>query len=74
MLPACLVIATVAMFSGISGAALLTPVFLIAFPLIGVPRLGTVAAIGTSPLLEISAPASIATSKCGWSTFGPQEG
>lgn len=54
MLPVCLVVATVAMFSGISGAALLTPVFLIAFPLIGVPRLGTVAAIGTSLLLETS--------------------
>ena len=54
MLPVCLVIATVAMFSGISGAALLTPVFLIVFPLIGVPRLGTVAAIGTSLLLETS--------------------
>lgn len=54
MLPVCVVVAGVAMFSGISGAALLTPVFLIGFPLMGVPRLTTVAAIGTSLLLETS--------------------
>jgi hypothetical protein len=49
MLPVCVVVASVAMFSGISGAAMLTPVFLIGFPLLGVPRLTTVEAIGTSP-------------------------
>lgn len=54
MLPVCVVIASVAMFSGISGAALLTPVFLIGFPLLGVPQLSTVAAIGTALLLETS--------------------
>jgi uncharacterized protein len=54
MLPVCVAVATVAMFSGISGAALLTPVFLIGFPLIGVPRLTTVEAVGTSLLLESS--------------------
>ncbi|MBW3591718.1 MAG: hypothetical protein KY393_07720 [Actinobacteria bacterium] len=54
MLRVCLVVAGVAMFSGISGAALLTPVFLIGFPSMGVPRLTTVAAIGTSLLLETS--------------------
>jgi uncharacterized membrane protein YfcA len=54
MLPVCVLIATVAMFSGISGAALLTPTFLIGFPLLGVPRLTTLAAIGTSLLLETS--------------------
>lgn len=54
MFPACVGIAAVAMFSGISGAALLTPVFLIGFPLLGVPRLSTVEAIGTSLLLETS--------------------
>jgi uncharacterized protein len=54
MLPVCIVIATAAMFSGISGAALLTPTFLIGFPLFSVPRLGTVAAIGTSLFLETS--------------------
>jgi uncharacterized membrane protein YfcA len=54
MLPVCIVIASVAMFSGISGAALLTPTFLIGFPLLGVPRLTTLAAIGTSLFLESS--------------------
>ncbi len=54
MLPVCIVIASVAMFSGISGAALLTPTFLIGFPLFGVARLSTVAAIGTALFLEAS--------------------
>lgn len=54
MLPVCIVIASVAMFSGISGAAMLIPVFLIGFPLIDVPRLTTVEAVGTSLLLETS--------------------
>ena len=54
MLPVCIAIAGVAMFSGISGAAMLIPVFLIAFPLLGVPALTTVEAIGTSLLLETS--------------------
>jgi uncharacterized membrane protein YfcA len=54
MLPVCIVIASVAMFSGISGAAMLIPVFLIGFPLFDVPRLSTVEAIGTSLLLETS--------------------
>jgi uncharacterized membrane protein YfcA len=54
MLPVCIVVAAVAMFSGISGAALLTPTFLIGFPLLGVPRLTTLAAIGTSLILETS--------------------
>ncbi len=52
MLPVCVAVASVAMFSGISGAAMLTPVFLIGFPLLHVPRLTTVEAIGTSLLLE----------------------
>jgi uncharacterized membrane protein YfcA len=54
MFPACIMIAAAATFSGISGAALLTPTFLIGFPLFTVPRLGTVAAIGTSLFLETS--------------------
>lgn len=54
MLPACIIIASVAMFSGISGAAMLIPVFLIGFPLFDVPRLTTVEAIGTSLFLETS--------------------
>jgi hypothetical protein len=54
MFPVCVGVASVAMFSGISGAALLTPVFLIGFPLLGVPELTIVAAIGTSLFLETS--------------------
>ncbi len=54
MLPACVVIASVAMFSGISGAAMLIPVFLIGFPLLGVPRLTTVEPVATSLFLETS--------------------
>jgi len=54
MFPVCIAVASIAMFSGISGAAMLVPVFLIGFPLLGVPRLTTVAAIGTSLLLETS--------------------
>src|SRR5918994_5546909 len=54
MLPVCIAVASIAMFSGISGAAMLIPVFLIGFPLLGVPELTTVAAIGTSLLLETS--------------------
>lgn len=54
MFPVCIVVASVAMFSGISGAAMLVPVFLIGFPLFDVPRLTTVEAIGTSLFLETS--------------------
>lgn len=54
MLPVCTVIASVAMFSGISGAAMLMPTFLIGFPLIGAPPLSTVEAIGMSLFLETS--------------------
>lgn len=54
MLPVCIGIASAAMFSGISGAAMLMPVFLIAFPLLGVPTLTTVAAVGMSLFLETS--------------------
>lgn len=54
MLPVCVAVAGVAMFSGISGAAMLIPVFLIGFPLLSVPALTTVEAIGTSLLLETS--------------------
>lgn len=54
MLPVCVVVATTAMFSGISGAALLTPFFVLGFPLMGVPTLSFVQAIGTSLFLETS--------------------
>lgn len=52
MFPVCIAVASVAMFSGISGAALLTPIFLIGFPLFDIPPLGVVAAIGSSLFLE----------------------
>lgn len=52
MLPACVLIASVAMFSGISGAALLTPLFLIGFPLFEVPTLTAVQAIALALFLE----------------------
>jgi uncharacterized membrane protein YfcA len=54
MFPACIVIAATATFSGISGAALMTPFFLIGFPLMGVPGLSTVTAIGAALFLETS--------------------
>ncbi len=52
MFPACIAIAGTATFSGISGAALMTPLFLLVFPLFGIPPLGTVAAIGAALFLE----------------------
>lgn len=54
MFPVCVAVAGVAMFSGISGAALLLPVFLIGFPVFDVPLLGTVEAIAVSLFLETS--------------------
>jgi uncharacterized membrane protein YfcA len=54
MFPVCIVIAATATFSGISGAALMMPFFLIGFPLIGAPRLSTVAAIGAALFVETS--------------------
>ena len=54
MLPVCVGVAGVAMFSGISGAALLTPIFLIGFPFFGIPQLSTAGAIGTALFLETS--------------------
>ena len=52
MLPACVIIASIAMFSGISGAAMLTPLFLIGFPLFGVPTLTAIQAIALALFLE----------------------
>lgn len=54
LLPTCGVIASVAMFIGISGAAMLFPIFLIGFPLIGAPPLTTVEAVGLALFLETS--------------------
>ncbi len=54
MFPVCILVAGMAMFSGISGAALLTPLFFVGFPLMGVPTLTTIEAIGTALFLETS--------------------
>ncbi len=48
MFPACIVISSIAMLSGISGAAMLSPTIILLFPLIGVPSLAPAAAIGMS--------------------------
>jgi len=52
MFPACIVIASIAMMSGISGAAMLSPAIILGFPLIGVPELAPAAAIGMSLFTE----------------------
>lgn len=54
MFPVSMTVATLAMFSGISGAAMLIPVFLIAYPLFGLPTLTTLAAIGTALFISAS--------------------
>jgi uncharacterized membrane protein YfcA len=54
MLPALIMIAAIANFSGISGAALMMPLFLVGFPLLSVPRLSTVGAIGAALFIETS--------------------
>ena len=54
MLPVSIMVATTAMLSGIGGAALFTPIFIIIFPLLGpeYPLESTVAVIGTALLTE----------------------
>ncbi len=54
MLPVSMMVATTAMLSGIGGAALFTPIFLIIFPLLGPDYMlaGPVAAIGVALLTE----------------------
>ncbi len=54
MLPVSMCVATLAMLSGIGGAALFTPIFLIIFPLLGpeYPLASPVAAIGVALLTE----------------------
>lgn len=52
MFPACVVIASIAMLSGISGAAMLSPAIIRGSPLIGVPELAPAAAIGMSGFTE----------------------
>lgn len=52
---ACFVFATVAMFSGISGAALMLPWFIIGFAMLGVPEITTQQAIASALFLESAA-------------------
>ena len=54
MFPVSICVATSAMLSGIGGAALFTPIFIVIFPLLGpeYPLESTVAAIGTALLTE----------------------
>lgn len=52
MFPACIFIATIAMTSGISGAALLSPVLILLFPVLDVPTLSPASAIGMSLFTE----------------------
>jgi uncharacterized membrane protein YfcA len=54
MLPAAIVVATCAMLSGIGGAALFTPIFILIFPLLGPEYVldSTIAAIGTALITQ----------------------
>jgi len=52
MFPVCIAIATIAMLSGISGAAMLSPAIILGFPLLGVPEIAPAAAIGMSLFTE----------------------
>lgn len=54
MFPVSICVATAAMLSGIGGAALFTPIFILVFPMLGpqYPLESTVAAIGTALLTE----------------------
>ncbi|MDH3337709.1 MAG: sulfite exporter TauE/SafE family protein, partial [Gammaproteobacteria bacterium] len=54
MFPVAMCVATLAMLSGIGGAALFTPIFVLIFPLLGPEYAlqGTVVAIGTALLTE----------------------
>ena len=52
MLPACVLIASVAMLTGISGTAMLTPFLILVFPLIHVPILTPAQAVGMALFTE----------------------
>jgi uncharacterized membrane protein YfcA len=52
MFPACIVIASMAMLTGISGTAMLTPFLILAFPVIGVPILSPAQAVGMALFTE----------------------
>src|SRR5439155_3378640 len=55
MLPACVIIAGVAVFCGISGATMLLPLFFVLFPLFGVPALTVPQAVGAALVLQVAA-------------------
>jgi uncharacterized protein len=52
MFPACIVIASIAMLTGISGTAMLTPFLILVFPVIGVPILTPGQAVGMALFTE----------------------
>ena len=52
MLPACILIASTAMLTGISGTAMLTPFLILAFPAIRVPTLSPAQAVGMALFTE----------------------
>ena len=54
MFPVSIVVATCAMLSGIGGAALFTPIFILVFPLLGPEYVlgSTIAAIGTALITQ----------------------
>ena len=52
MLPVCILIASVAMLTGISGTAMLTPFLILVFPIIHVPVLTPSEAIGMALFTE----------------------
>ncbi len=52
MFPACILIASAAMLTGISGTAMLTPFLILVFPVLGVPTLTPAQAIGMALLTE----------------------
>lgn len=52
MFPACILIASTAMLTGISGTAMLTPFLILVFPIIGVPILSPAQAVGMALFTE----------------------
>ncbi len=52
MFPLCILIASAAMLTGISGTAMLTPFLLLAFPILGVPVLSPTQAVGMALFTE----------------------
>jgi uncharacterized protein len=52
MFPACIVIASIAMLTGISGTAMLTPFLILVFPIVSVPTLTPAQAVGMALFTE----------------------